>query len=106
MKTVIFDFDGTLADTYPIMVTIVNSIGYLYGLPKIDPDNNEYKSFGVRDLINKFKMQTCKLLVFAFHAKLLMRRYLSKMKLFKGVSDLFAIIGVSDSSRANSTICN
>jgi len=87
MKVIIFDFDGTLADTYPVVVAIVNRIGYLYGLPKIDPESNEYKGFGVRELIKRFKMPTWKLLLFAFHTKFLMGREVMQIKLFRGIAE-------------------
>jgi phosphoglycolate phosphatase-like HAD superfamily hydrolase len=88
MKTVIFDFDGTLADTYPIVVKILNRIGYMYGLPKIDPESNEYRGAGLRELVRRFNMPKWKLLLLAFHTKFLMRRYLTQMKLFPGILDL------------------
>ena len=42
VKTVLFDFDGTLADTVGVGVVAFNQLAQRYGFSEITPDNAEY----------------------------------------------------------------
>jgi phosphoglycolate phosphatase len=37
-EMLIFDFDGTIADTLSVAVTILNSVGGEFGIPKVSPE--------------------------------------------------------------------
>lgn len=89
MKTIIFDFDGTLANTFPVTMDILNRIGKYYALPKVnESEYDEYRKIGVRGLMEKFNMPKLKLIVFAIHIKYIMKKELNNIKLFKGVKEL------------------
>ena len=109
-KNIIFDFDGTLADTFPLVISILNRIYKLYNLPKVqESEIEEYKKLGVRGLMRKFNMPKLKLIIFAVHIKLLLKKDLDNVNLFKGVEILlknlinngYKIIILSSNSRKN-----
>ncbi|MCI4667897.1 MAG: HAD-IA family hydrolase [Bacteroidia bacterium] len=52
-KILVFDFDGTIADTLKIALLIVNEIGEDYGWPKLDKAGFvEYKKKSLRELMD------------------------------------------------------
>lgn len=54
IKTVIFDFDGTLADTFKSTLETINSLAKKYGYKTIDPDEVEiYRTLGLKEIIKR-----------------------------------------------------
>lgn len=62
MKTLIFDFDGTLVDSMQIYVAGFNKIGSEFGLPKIDESNiKELKQNSIKTIMKRYKIGPLKL---------------------------------------------
>lgn len=61
-KTVIFDFDGTLADTLSLITDIFNEIAPSYDLPRLEnSDLKELRDYNAIDLARKFNLTPLKL---------------------------------------------
>ncbi len=53
----IFDFDGTIADTLPSMLAIFNRIGGEYGLPKIKKtDIEKFRGISIREALKELSI--------------------------------------------------
>lgn len=62
MKTLIFDFDGTLVDSMQLYVRGFNEVGLDFGLPEIDENNlQEMKQSSIKGLMKKHKVGPVKL---------------------------------------------
>ncbi len=62
MKTLIFDFDGTLVDSMQLYVRGFNEVGADFGLPKIDRNNlQEMKQSSIKDLMKKYGISPLRL---------------------------------------------
>jgi len=62
MKTLIFDFDGTLVDSMQLYVHGLNAVGADFGLPKIDKHNlQEMKQSSIKDVMKKYGIGPVKL---------------------------------------------
>ncbi|AKM81321.1 MAG: Phosphoglycolate phosphatase [Candidatus Pacebacteria bacterium GW2011_GWF2_38_9] len=62
MKTLIFDFDGTLVNSMQLYVNGFNQVGADFGLPKIDSNNlQEMKQSSIKDLMKRYKIGPLKL---------------------------------------------
>ena len=55
MKCLIFDFDGTIADTYDIVFEIIREIFHKRGV-KIPKDRKKSRSMGTREKLKKYKI--------------------------------------------------
>ncbi len=55
MKCLIFDFDGTIADTYNIVFEIISEIFHKRGV-KIPKDRKKPRSMGAREKLKKYKI--------------------------------------------------
>jgi phosphoglycolate phosphatase len=52
IKTIIFDFDGTIADTFPIAIAAVNSLSGIYGYKPLK-NNDSLRSKTMSDIIKQ-----------------------------------------------------
>ncbi len=89
IKTVIFDFDGTLADTFQTISTIINSLAPKYRFPQLTQtqiDNLRSNSMG--QLIKQFHISIFQLPKIIAQAKALQRQMISTQQLFPGIKDM------------------
>jgi phosphoglycolate phosphatase len=85
-RLVIFDFDGTLADSFPWFLTIVNSVAEKYRFRKIAPDEVEgLRGLGAREIVKSFDVPTWKLPFIARHMRKLKAQHQGEISLFPGV---------------------
>ena len=59
IKTIIFDFDGTLGDSIDAAVSVISTLGPKYGFPKVTKE--EIRDNGIRGLISKYKVSPIRL---------------------------------------------
>jgi phosphoglycolate phosphatase len=85
-KVAIFDFDGTLADSFPFMLTIVDRLADQYHLDRIDPDDiSLLRKMHTRDLMRQFQVPMWKLPLIGRNVRALMLNNIHKITLFEGI---------------------
>ena len=82
----IFDLDGTLADSFPWFLTVVNGVAREYGFRPIADDEIEpLRRAGARDILRRLDVPLWKLPAIARRMRALKREQLDAISLFPGV---------------------
>lgn len=105
----IFDFDGTLADTLTIFVEAYNEVAPKFHLAQISPEERlELQKQNVRDVIQRLKVKAWQLPFLILRIKRVMRREQNAMQLFPGIREVLLSahtsgieMGILSSNRAN-----
>jgi phosphoglycolate phosphatase len=88
-KTLLFDFDGTIADTLSISIEIVNKNAEKYGIRKIDPNEIErLKDFTPWQLLKEFRVPLYKLPFFVTKFQSEMYMAIDRVKPFKELPEI------------------
>lgn len=89
MKTLIFDFDGTLVDSMQLYVRGFNDVGVDFGLPRIDKNNlQEMKQSSIRDLMKKYGLSSVKLAKLVFTVNKNVRQEIATVDFFPKIKPL------------------
>lgn len=90
-RLAIFDFDGTLADSFPFFVRVYNDVAREHGFREIDPALlPSFKGLGAREMMKHVGLPAWKLPFVAGHFISLMRENVAEIKPFAGVDALLA----------------
>jgi len=90
-KLVIFDFDGTLADSFPFFVSTINHLAGKHAFRKIPLDEVEFlRELGPRELMKTLEVPVWKLPAIAQSFIKLMQEDLSKIPLFENIEEMLA----------------
>ena len=109
-KLVIFDFDGTLADTFPWFARVVNGVADRYGFRRIKAHEGAgLRGLGARQIMHRLGVPAWKLPFIARHMRSLATRDIDELRLFDGVDEALrslsargvALAIVSSNSEAN-----
>lgn len=88
-KVIIFDFDGTIADTFPTVVEIVNSLAKEFGY---EPLGIEFISTlrhkRAQDIIKIFRIPIWRIPKMVFAVKELLSEKITEMPVFKGMPEV------------------
>jgi len=85
-KLVIFDFDGTLADSFPWFCRILNDVADRFGFRRTEPrEIDALRTMGARDLMRHFGIPAWKIPFIAHHVRKRKARELGETRLFDGV---------------------
>lgn len=85
-RLAIFDFDGTLADSFPFFLSVFNRIADEHGFRRIDHAHVErLRHFGTREIMRHVGMPAWKLPLAAASFKTLMRENAGQVRLFPQV---------------------
>ncbi|HEV2147835.1 MAG TPA: HAD hydrolase-like protein [Longimicrobiaceae bacterium] len=88
-RLVIFDFDGTLADSFPWFVRVVNSVADRYRFRRIEEGEIEVlRGYGARRLMRHLAVPAWKLPLIVRHMRILKSRDVREIPLFPGVNGL------------------
>lgn len=88
-KLVIFDFDGTLADTVPWFASVVNRVADRYGFKRVaERDHEMLRGYGPRRLLEVLDVPLWKVPAIAYHVRRLMAQDIDHISLFDGVDGL------------------
>ena len=89
MKTLIFDFDGTLVDSMQLYVRGFNEVGADFGLPKIDRSNlQEMKQSSIKDLMKRYGIGPLKLAKLIFTVNKNIRQEIAEVEFFPKIKFL------------------
>lgn len=90
-KVVIFDFDGTLADSFPWFVQVFSTLAERYQFRRItEQEGAMLRGLSARDIIQYLGIPRWKLPFIARHARMLARRDQTQITLFPGVERMLA----------------
>jgi phosphoglycolate phosphatase len=90
-KLVIFDFDGTLADSLPWAVSVVNEFADQYGFQRIDPSDHElFRNYDAKQLMQHLGVKMWKVPQMAIHVRRRMGEEIDKIPMFAGISEMLA----------------
>ena len=88
-KLVIFDFDGTLADTFPWFADIINKVAEKYHFKKITPDEHEtIRGFDARGVLKYLGVPLWKMPLIANYIRMLMTHDIQRIALFQGIENV------------------
>lgn len=90
-KLVIFDFDGTLADSFPWFQRVFDTLAERYRFPRLtEHEGRTLRGLSARQIIHYLQIPTWKLPLIARHARALAQRDRAQITLFPGVDHMFA----------------
>ena len=110
MKTIIFDFDGTIADTFPFVYDIINNLASKYGIKKLSRNELEdLRTMSMKDIVEKYNLNRLKLLRIMADAHKAIAEKVPETKIFEGVPKVlnslkaqgYRIAIISSNSRQN-----
>lgn len=95
-KLALFDFDGTLADSFPFFISVFNELAQQHGFRNIDLDKLEnFRGYSVRQMMKYVGLSPWKLPTVARSFIGLMKENSDSIKLFDGVPDLLQRLSAS-----------
>lgn len=89
IKLIIFDFDGTIADTYQVIVKIANSLSEEYGYKPFDAPTQELlRDLSSREIIKKSEISLFKLPFLAKRIQLELGKYIKEINAIEGIAEV------------------
>jgi phosphoglycolate phosphatase len=90
-RLLIFDFDGTLADTFDLFLDVFDEAAALYRFEPFDRKNQDYlRTLDARSILQYHRVPTWKLPVIAQTTRKLMERHVETIRLFAGIESTIA----------------
>jgi phosphoglycolate phosphatase len=87
-RLAIFDFDGTLADTFPFFLSVFNTIADQHGFRRIDVENaGQLRHYGMRQVMAHVGMPAWKLPAASKTFMAMMKDSAGAIALFDGIAD-------------------
>lgn len=87
----IFDFDGTLADSFPWFIASLDQTADNFGLKRVDPNEIEaLREMSSRDALNHLKVPMLKLPAITLYMHNMFAEGIHEISLFPGASDMLA----------------
>jgi len=88
-RLVLFDFDGTLADSFPFFIEIFNDVAGPMGIRRLEPaDVERSRSLGPREVMRELGVSWWKLPVLARRMRRRMASDTARVRLFTGVPEM------------------
>lgn len=95
-RLVIFDFDGTLADSGPWFWSVMNGVARRYRFRQVDRDELEViRDLDTRTMLERLGVARWKVPLIARHLRRLMTRDIDMIALFPGVDGLLEALGAA-----------
>ena len=92
----IFDFDGTLADSFPWAASVVNQYAERYGFKRIEPEDHAMlRNYDARRLMEHLGVRMWKVPQMAMDVRRRMAQEIDKIPLFSGVSEMLHALAAS-----------
>lgn len=100
-KLIIFDFDGTLADSMPVFGKVLNELAGLHKFRQVDEELvDRLRTMGARQIIQELGIPFWKVPFIAGDAKRLMARHVDQISLFEGIENVLQQLSVAGISLA------
>lgn len=89
-KLVIFDFDGTLADSFPWFIQVGNSVADVYRFKRVEPHElDTLRGYSARQIVKHLGVAWWKLPLIGRHLRRMAADNIGKIQLFDGVDRMF-----------------
>ena len=93
-QLVIFDFDGTLADSYPWFLTVFEDLAKRYKLPRLEKaDLENLRTLEVHQILKEYHIPLWKMIVIGNHLKKLMSSQIGSICLVNGMEAVIQQLG-------------
>lgn len=97
MRTVIFDFDGTLADTWSVIIAILKEHQEEWGLPELTNEViADFRGKSMIELLKKYNVVLIKLPFVIPKARKELNKRIDSVKLFPGIKDMLGNLRKKD----------
>ena len=84
----IFDFDGTLVDTFPWAVGLYEDLSERFDIPRVEPSDYErIRGLSIREMMSEFNIAPRRLPSIGAFVKREMARNLDKLTVFEGIRE-------------------
>ena len=92
-KLIIFDFDGTLADSFPYFLRTINILATTYNFPTINTEDVEQlRGLDARQMMKRANLPSWKIPLIARSFIRLMARDIDQIRLFNGIPELLKML--------------
>ena len=92
-QLVIFDFDGTLADSYPWFLTVYQQISERFHIPLLEAEDLEkLRSLEISKIMKEYKIPFWKLILMGNHLKKLMNAQIENIPLVDGMQNVLDVL--------------
>ena len=89
-QVVIFDFDGTIANTLDSILKLFNEIASDYNLPIIkDSDKEKIRNFSAKELVKEYRISPWKLLQLTKDILPKLKKNIKDISIVEGMADVF-----------------
>jgi phosphoglycolate phosphatase len=95
-RLVIFDFDGTLADSFPWFLEIFADLARQYHLPPLESAHlKKLRALEVSQILKEYRVPFWKLILISSHLQKLMNRQIGKINLVDGMQPVIDALAAS-----------
>jgi phosphoglycolate phosphatase len=92
-KLIIFDFDGTLADTYPWFTQVLNEVADKYKFKKVaESEYEKLRGYDTNEILKYLGVPLWKMPMITNHMRKLMTKDIHQISLFEGIDNLLQCI--------------
>ncbi|MFA6602808.1 MAG: HAD-IA family hydrolase [Candidatus Shapirobacteria bacterium] len=89
LKAVIFDFDGTIANTYPVLKEILDELMPQMGYKQFsETEWQKFRETGTKELLKSTKISLVKLMIMVKRMQSELNRRLSEVEPFEGIKEV------------------
>ena len=100
-ELVIFDFDGTLADSFPWAASVVNQYADTYGFKRIEPhEHATLRNFDARNLMQHLGVRMWKVPQMASDVRKRMAQEIDQIPLFPGIAEMLRALAQAGATLA------
>ncbi|MGJ3252813.1 MAG: HAD hydrolase-like protein [Elainellaceae cyanobacterium] len=97
MNTIIFDFDGTIADTFETMLIITNRLAYEFGYqPLTDADVQQLRQMSSREIIRRSQISAFRIPALIRRIKRELQQEIHQLNLIDGMQEALGILRQQD----------